>query len=50
MKNRWHISLQAAVDEFDTALPWERGASRKAMIARRNIMTDHASKDNHAPA
>lgn len=35
MKNRWHKSLLAAANAFDTPLPWERGTARQAMIARR---------------
>lgn len=35
MKSRWQKSLEAAVAAYDTPMPWERGATRKAMISRR---------------
>jgi len=35
MKNRWQKSLEAAVAQYDTPMPWARGDIRKAMIARR---------------
>ncbi|WP_296431434.1 hypothetical protein [Yoonia sp.] len=35
MKSRWQKSLEAAVAAYDTPMPWERGAPRKAMIMRR---------------
>lgn len=40
MKNRWHKSLLAAAAAYDTPLPWERGAARQAMIARRKAKMD----------
>lgn len=35
MKSRWQKSLEAAVEAYDTPMPWERGEKREAMIARR---------------
>ena len=35
MKSRWQKSLEAAVAAYDTPMPWERGATRRAMISRR---------------
>ncbi|MEM8536236.1 MAG: hypothetical protein AAGF56_00085 [Pseudomonadota bacterium] len=35
MKSRWQESLEAAVAQYDTPMPWARGDIRKAMIARR---------------
>ncbi|MEO1638196.1 MAG: hypothetical protein AAFU41_02975 [Pseudomonadota bacterium] len=35
MKSRWQKSLEAAVAQYDTPMPWARGDIRKAMIARR---------------
>ena len=35
MKSRWQKSLETAVAQYDTPLPWARGDIRKAMIARR---------------
>ncbi|WP_341368843.1 hypothetical protein [Yoonia sp. BS5-3] len=39
MKSRWQKSLEAAVAAYDTPMPWERGETRKAMIARRQAKT-----------
>jgi hypothetical protein len=35
MKSRWQKSLEAAVEAYDTPMPWARGEMRKAMITRR---------------
>lgn len=35
MKSRWQKSLEAAVEAYDTPMPWSRGDIRNAMIARR---------------
>ena len=40
MKDRWQQSLQAAVEAYDTPMPWERGTQRQAMIARRKFKID----------
>ncbi len=37
MKSRWQKSLEAAVEAYDTPMPWARGDLRKAMIARREL-------------
>lgn len=40
MKTRWQESLEAAAAAHDAPMPWERGASRQAMIARRKAKAD----------
>lgn len=50
MKDRWHKSLETAVAACDTPMPWERGAVRQSMIARRQSARDEASKDHHPKA
>jgi hypothetical protein len=34
-KQRWLNAVIAEADKCDTQMPWERGARRKEMIARR---------------
>jgi hypothetical protein len=36
-QKRWMKSVIRAAAECKTAMPWERGATRKAMIARRHM-------------
>ena len=43
MKTRWQTSLQQAVKEQDIRMPWERGAPRAAMIARRTKAAEGAA-------
>ena len=43
MKSRWQKSLEAAVEAYDTPMPWARGATRNAMIWRRK---ERANEDN----
>lgn len=45
MKSRWQKSLEAAVDAYDTPMPWARGDVRNAMIARRQ----QKANDNTQP-
>lgn len=45
MKDRWQKSLEAAVAACDTRMPWERGASRSAMIARRKAKSEDTSNE-----
>ncbi len=40
MKSRWQKSLEAAVAEYDTPMPWARGDVRNAMIARRRAKAE----------
>lgn len=45
MNDRWQKSLEAAAAAYDTPLPWERGASRAAMIARRKAKSEESHKE-----
>ncbi|WP_439156283.1 hypothetical protein [Yoonia sp.] len=45
MKDRWQKSLETAVAACDTPMPWERGAARQSMIARRQSAREEASSD-----
>lgn len=44
MKDRWQKSIEAAVADCDIKMPWERGAMRQAMIARREADKKEANK------
>jgi len=44
MKDRWQKNLDAAVQAYDTPLPWERGTQRQALIARRKLKIDQIRK------
>ncbi|PJI92500.1 hypothetical protein BC777_1353 [Yoonia maricola] len=48
MKSRWQKSLEAAVAEYDTPMPWARGDIRKAMIARREMQANDDAKPSAA--
>ena len=45
MKSRWQKSLEAAVEAYDTPMPWARGDIRQAMISRRK----HEANENSEP-
>lgn len=44
MKDRWQKSLEAAVEAYDTPMPWKRGEAREEMIARRKRKMEELSK------
>lgn len=46
MKSRWQKSLDEAVAAYDTPMPWARGATRNAMISRRQ----ERANDDRKPA
>ena len=50
MKTRWQDALQEAVKEQDIRMPWERGAPRTAMIARRYETADEAEAGKNRSA
>lgn len=44
MNDRWQQNLEAAVEAYDTPLPWERGTQRQALMARRKLKIDQIRK------
>ena len=46
---RWIKNTIDAANECDVKMPWERGAQRQAMIARRLEQADHKSKVSLPP-